>query len=941
MKKKIIIITVTLMLFTLNLIAKNSDLITAQLKEKLQNAADMEFIDINIVLEKQYDSGKLIEATKSLSRTDKINYVKKTLKSFAAEEQKDILQELQSSQTDVKDINALWIANVISCSATPEAINILTGRNDIESIDYDEKRNLIGNTNRSNNEGQNKDNETREITWNVEKVNAPEVWDLGFTGEDVLVAVIDSGVNYNHQDLSDHMWENTEYPYHGYDFVNGDNNPMDDNGHGSHCAGTVAGDGSAGSQTGVAPDATIMALKVLDSWGDGQESGCWSALEFCIEHEVNVISMSLGWLHAWGPNRQVWRNNMNNVLAAGIVASIAAGNEGDDLYSYPVPDNIRTPGDCPPPWLHPDQTLSGGISAVITVGATNNYDGIGGFSSHGPVTWESVSGYNDYAYQPEIGLIRPDVVAPGVSIKSIDYSSNYGYLDGWDGTSMATPCNAGVIALMLSKNPLLSPAEINQILEENAEPLSTEKSNIYGSGRIDALASIEATSYPNSPPGQVISPIPENDAFNVMTSIVFHWEAGYGGEPESYNFYLGTDNPPSNIVNGESITENFYEMDAALEFETVYYWRVDAGNEFGETEGQIWTFETNSLPDEDFETNDFSLFDWTFEGNENWLIDSTTSLSGDYSARSGDIYDIQYSSMIIELDIVEAGHLVFWKKVSTEENIDKLKFYIDDEIQDSWSGEIPWSEEIYEIGYGHHKFEWKYVKYNGNDEGEDCVWIDYIAFPDIGEIAPANLVVDPEVLETELVPNSAISVPLSLTNSGGDVINYSLSLDYIDDSGWLAFSSNSGSLAENETDEIDIYFYSTDMYEGEYEANITISDNREETIVPVILNVSTVNSQENSIVKNNQLLGNIPNPFNPQTEIKFQISKLSNVELVLYNLKGQQVRKFSKSNLSAGMHSFIWNGKDRYNSDVSSGIYLYSLIINGKLIDTQRCLLLK
>ena len=188
---------------------------------------------------------------------------------------------------------------------------------------------------------------------------------------------------------------------------------------------------------------------------------------------------------------------MNTTLAAGIIASVAAGNEGDLQYMFPIPDNVRTPGDCPPPWLHPDQTLIGGISSVICIGATNSGDGIAGFSGRGPSTWEYISGFNDYPYSPEMGLIRPDIVAPGVNIKSLAHYSNYGYENGWNGTSMATPCAAGVMALMLSKNPNLIPAQIDQILEETAYVLSTSKNNTSGSGRVDALEAINQVPFPS------------------------------------------------------------------------------------------------------------------------------------------------------------------------------------------------------------------------------------------------------------------------------------------------------------------------------------------------------------------------------------------------------------------------------------------------------------
>jgi hypothetical protein len=326
-------------------------------------------------------------------------------------------------------------------------------------------------------------------------MNAPEVWDLGYTGQDIVVAILDTGVNYNHNDIKNNMWEHPDYPFHGWNFVNNTNNPMDDHilgGHGTHVAGTVAGDGTSGSQTGVAPGAKIMALKVLNSFGGGSESNVWNALQFGIDNEADVLNLSLGWLHANNPNRTVWRNTFDNVLAAGIISSVAAGNEGNQLGQYPVPDNVRTPGDVPPPWLHPDQTLIGGTSSVMSIGATDINDQIANFSSHGPVTWQDVAEYNDYPHNPEMGLIRPDVVAPGDNIKSLSRTNNSGY-NTMSGTSMAAPGAAGVMALLLSKNPDLTPAQICQILEENTLVLEPGKNNLSGSGRLDALAAINAT----------------------------------------------------------------------------------------------------------------------------------------------------------------------------------------------------------------------------------------------------------------------------------------------------------------------------------------------------------------------------------------------------------------------------------------------------------------
>ena len=110
--------------------------------------------------------------------------------------------------------------------------------------------------------------------------------------------------------------------------------------------------------------------------------------------------------------------------------------------------------------------------------------------SRGPVTWQDTE-FGDYAYEPGIGLIRPDVCAPGVAIKSLDYLTTNGYTN-MDGTSQATPCVGGIIALMLQKNPNLMPADICRILEETSLKLTPTKSNITGVGRVDALAAVNA-----------------------------------------------------------------------------------------------------------------------------------------------------------------------------------------------------------------------------------------------------------------------------------------------------------------------------------------------------------------------------------------------------------------------------------------------------------------
>lgn len=466
----------------------HSPILTDDLLQELNGNQASEYIRINIRLTEQYDFTSKQHILQHLDREQARIFVVNELKSFSLQSQQALMNELQSlGQTGaVNQIKPLWISNVINCYASPAAIMQLAGRKDIERIDLDEERILIDPVEITEIEVG-----SREITYNVDIMNVPQVWELGFTGEGIVVAVLDTGVNYNHEDLSGNMWVHPDFPYYGWNFIDNTNNPMDYHGHGTHCAGTVAGNGNAGSQTGMAPSAQIMALQVLSAGGGGTESGVWAGIQFAVEHGAHVLSLSLGWQHAWEPDRASWRHAMDNALAAGVIAAVASGNEGGGS----APHNVRTPGDIPAPWRNPDQPDTGSRSAVVTIGATDASDNLASFSSRGPVTWQDVNPYNDYPYNPGMGLITPDVSAPGVNVKSLSHSNTSGYAV-MSGTSMATPGAAGVMALVLSKNPWLKPWQLSQILEESALAMTPAKSNTFGAGRINALAAVNQTNLP-------------------------------------------------------------------------------------------------------------------------------------------------------------------------------------------------------------------------------------------------------------------------------------------------------------------------------------------------------------------------------------------------------------------------------------------------------------
>ena len=455
-------------------------------------------VKINIILKTQSDATELRMTADAFStKAERRDFVVNTLKNQAKESQKDLLNYLNTLEMNgaVEEIRSLWIVNSISCYAEESLIDEISRRDDVlavykvEEFSLPEEENIAIPAERG---------DGREIAENIVKVNADQVWALGYTGEDVLVAIIDTGVRLDHADLQGRFWDGgAEYPNHGYDFYSHDNDPSDTHGHGTHVAGTIVGTGVSGTQTGVAPGAKIMVLKVFHGEDNLTEPTMWvEAMQFALEHGADVLSMSLGQPLPEASVKLMMRQACDNTLAAGVVASVCAGNSRQIQMLAPVPYNIWSPGDCPPPHLHEDQMVNaGGTSCVICVGAVNFNDVLGDFSSQGPSTWSNVAQYNDYPYSSgsatNIGLIRPDVCAPGVNIKSLDWSTTNGYCLK-SGTSMATPCVTGTIALMLSKDPELTPEQIDEILERTAVPLSAHKSNDFGSGRIDALAAVNA-----------------------------------------------------------------------------------------------------------------------------------------------------------------------------------------------------------------------------------------------------------------------------------------------------------------------------------------------------------------------------------------------------------------------------------------------------------------
>ncbi|MEA1908551.1 MAG: S8 family serine peptidase [Euryarchaeota archaeon] len=361
------------------------------------------------------------------------------------------------------DVRDLWLVNGVAMRASRSAIEAISRRDDVERIELDRilqlpdapaSRAVAGSP-----------------AWGVSRINAVDAWDIGINGSGINVSIIDSGICADHADLDD-LDDNgaTDDPkiLKWIDYVNVSKlDPYDDCGHGTHVAGTVSGTGAGGTQTGVAPGTNLLVAKVFDSAGDAYLSDVILAFQWSIENGADVISFSGGGIE----HDQDVTVAIDNIVAAGVVPVIAAGNDG------PGASTINCPGS---------------EKGALTVGSINIADDVASSSSRGPVTI------------PGNTWTKPDVAAPGVNIISTYNNGGY-YVKS--GTSMATPHVSGTVALMLQVNSSLTPDEIKSILENTAVDLgSPGKDNDTGAGRINAYQAVLASD--TTPPAVIAnSPI--------------------------------------------------------------------------------------------------------------------------------------------------------------------------------------------------------------------------------------------------------------------------------------------------------------------------------------------------------------------------------------------------------------------------------------------------
>ena len=337
----------------------------------------------------------------------------------------------------------------------------------------------------------------------VPAVGSNKVHHLGFTGKEVTVAVIDTGIA-PHPDLV--YPKNRIIAWH--DIVNGRSAPYDDNGHGTHVSGIIAGNGrsSRGKYAGMAPEANLVGVKALDKDGSGNTSDIISGIEWCIENQktynIRAINLSLGAAAQDSYRADPLCRAVSAAWNKGMVVCVAAGNDGPD------PGTINTPA------INPDAISIGNLDDKGTVDVSD--DVINDSSSRGPTIDQ---------------IIKPDLLAPGTNIMSLRTRWGYRSLTG---TSMATPMVTGAVAQMLQKWPDLKPAQVKNRLRKNARDFGLQPT-FQGSGAL------------------VI-----DDIFNEPK------KGSLGGVNSLFNKSFGNDSILNSLLGKESILNSLFGKDSIL-----------------------------------------------------------------------------------------------------------------------------------------------------------------------------------------------------------------------------------------------------------------------------------------------------------------------------------------------------------------------------------------
>lgn len=527
-------------------------------------------------------------------------------------------------------------------------------------------------------------------------------WDQsqGYGSSSIIIAIIDSGVDTAHEDLR---------LVTGYDYGDNDANPMDDSndpGHGTCCAGIAAGraNNSLGI-AGVAGGCSVMPLKVANTAGDMYFTAINNAITHAADNGAHVISMSLG---IEGGSAEGSFPSTDTALeyayGQGVVIFAATANANTSAIAYPSNHN-----------------------KVISVGAASpTGQRKSATSSDGETWWGSNYGVNTQDSPNAVDIMGPTI------LPATDITGAAGYEAGnydlyFNGTSCSTPYVAGVAALLLSKDPSLTPAQVWTAMKSSATDMTIDGGagwdRYTGYGMVNANAALN-TLTPGLPVCTITSPASLSTILK-GTTVSFNVTAtDSDGSINRVDFYV------DNVLKHTDYAAP-YSWAWATSSEAVGQHILKAiafDNVSNQTFAEVSVLLINQ-PNEGFESANFTAYPWTNNSTIPWTVQSSEKYAGTYAAKSGGITHSGTTTLSIALNVTQNDAISFYQKVSSESGYDFLRFFIDGVQQGEWSGTGVWTPQFYPVTAGLRTFSWTYSKDSADTAGSDCAWLDDIAFP--------------------------------------------------------------------------------------------------------------------------------------------------------------------------------------------------------------------
>ena len=363
--------------------------------------------------------------------------------------QNELISRSTPTAVSLMEEISVWRLRFSDGAAALKAVDFFTGREETEYCHKSLKRRAFA---------PNDPSYLDDSQWGLNGAHGiamDQAWNIeGSSGSAyITIAVIDTGVDYEHEDLSSKIWTSPQ-GYRGYDFVNNDNDPLDDNGHGTHVSGIAAAATNNGTGiAGVSINSKIMALKILASDGTGSEADEAEAILWAVRNGARVINLSLGSNEYFQVEADACAYAFNN----GVFIAAASGNDNTPYISYPA-----------------------GLATTFAVGASNESGVRCSLSDWGYDNFGNPGGSN---YGPNL-----DVLAPGNNILSTVLSNGY---DSWNGTSMACPFVAGLASIVLSIRPDYGPGDVAEAIRRSGSDYPSF-TNERGYGVINASACLMA-----------------------------------------------------------------------------------------------------------------------------------------------------------------------------------------------------------------------------------------------------------------------------------------------------------------------------------------------------------------------------------------------------------------------------------------------------------------